>query len=141
MPNLLIYHFGPEQLTRERLARIVDDYFELKEGIGNAEEWIQKAESTFEKCRDGVGIFGRTGKTLLERVVDYSMEHEVKDHPLLRIYFAYNTRDDAMGLIVKGHGGSSEVFVELTEFKPEMDAFLQTIGIDYEDRTKLKVSG
>ncbi len=31
MPNHLIYHFEPEQLTRDRLIRIIDDYFELIE--------------------------------------------------------------------------------------------------------------
>ncbi|GAG30836.1 unnamed protein product, partial [marine sediment metagenome] len=50
---------------------------------------------------------------------------------------AYDKREDFTGLMIKGHGGSSEVFVELTEFKPEMDAFLQMLGIEYEDRTQL----
>jgi len=138
MPNILIYHFGPEQLTRDRLVRIIDDYFELKEGVENAEEWIQKAESRFEEEREEYArVFQVTGKTLFERVVNYSKPHEVKEHPSLRIYFEYDRNKDFNGLIVKGHGGSSEILLELMEFKPKMDAYLRILGIKYEDRTKL----
>ena len=67
----------------------------------------------------------------------------VRNHPLLDVIFKYKRDkslytpvDNFSGLIIHAAHSGSEGFVELLEFKPEMDAYLHSIGIDYEDLSR-----
>ena len=74
---------------------------------------------------------------------NYSIPFPVRNHPLLNLFFehknkkkAYLSRDNFSGLIVRANYSGSENLIELLNFKPERDAYLHSIGIDYEDLSK-----
>lgn len=79
----------------------------------------------------------RVESNLLLRASHFTPFFLVKNNPLLEIYFKYNDLLGVYcpvgfsGLVVHaGHSGS-EGLVKLIEFKPEMDAYLEIMGINY----------
>ncbi len=156
MPQYLAYQFGPEQLTKERLARIIDDYFDLElrknKNLKNSKDWFKIAERCKKHYKE-VGI--PLPKTLLEIAAYHVCPYNyVKNHPLLEIRFWYckdkSIKDKNIGPYVpKNFNGlnihtkhsGSEGLVDLIKFKPEMDAYLSIIGIEYRDRSNILLGG
>ena len=132
----LAYQFEPKELTKERLDRITADYFNDK--FDAMENSIKERFKEINKQYPG---------ELMEQAAIYPGYYPVKDHPLLMIRFFCQTdknKDEILpksfkGLHVKILHSGSEGMVELIEFKPEMDAYLSSIGIKYEDMSNLKI--
>ncbi|MBU2503558.1 MAG: hypothetical protein KJ879_00690 [Nanoarchaeota archaeon] len=149
MTIYLAYQFGPEQLTEGRFIRIVDDYFELvpKElegvviGPATGKGFLEYIKSHADESRD------LAGKSLLEKAAYFTfISSWIKRHPLLEISFCDKGRKGSTipdtkftGLNIHAHHSGSEGVVDLVEFKPEIGAYLSSIGIDYKDRSKLSL--
>jgi hypothetical protein len=151
MPIYLAYQTEPEQWTKDKLARIIDDYFDLQYISFNcAEEVLEYADrmtETMKNAPSGRKLLGEyiSEDCLLLRVQNFLDVCTVKNHPLLEITFRYKDKgskcpDNFTGLnITPEHSGSAGI-VDLIEFKPTMDDYMRKLGIDYIDRSKTKLA-
>jgi|SRR3989344_7655268 len=102
MPHYIAYQFEPQQLTRKRLARILDDYFdlELKEGYPkNSNEWFDFVQFELQEIKGRLKTFSKRtqsrfkqliGPELIRRAEYFASSYTVKNHPLLEISFEYS---------------------------------------------------
>lgn len=153
MPLYLAYQFEPKQLTKDKLALILDDYFdfelkEIRKCPKNSTEWFDSVESELKRFRslssdEGEHLFKEIGSTWLQKASYFAYWYNVKNHPLLNIYFRFKEKEfyycpqEFTGLNIWAEHSGSEGIVDLLEIKPEMDAYLRFIGIDYEDKSKI----
>lgn len=147
MSIYLAYQFQPRELTRNRLVRLMDDYFDFNmiKGPKNAEEWLESVAKQIKRCElhpRGEIVLRHVGKTLLEKASYFATHYNVKNHPLLEIYIryqdsCYHCPENFTGLnIWAGHSGSEGV-VDLIKFEPEISSYLSIIGINYDNRSVL----
>ncbi|GEM_PF-3750192 len=144
MPKYLAYQFDSSQLTKERLLKILDDYFDLQlRNIGNAEEWFEWTEKEIERRKNFRNPEVRLRMERAEQDVLYRADYFgylslVRNNPLLEIKFVHRSTEGSAywekgfsGLVVYAEHSGSEGLVKLIEFKPEIDAYLEIIGINY----------
>ena len=150
MPKYLAYQFDSIQLTKERLLKILDDYFDLQlRNIDNAEEWFEWTEKEIERRKNfrnpEVRLrMERAEQDMLYREDYFNYHSLLRNNPLLEIKFVHVSSEASTycpvgfsGLnIWAGHSGS-EGSVKLIGFKSEMGAYLEVVGINYVDRSNV----
>ena len=150
MPSYLAYQFDLDSIPDSKLIQIMDDYFDFelyREGkFKTAREWIE-AEKEYLVSSWKKFLYDRNFRDIrLTDIFANSGEmgiFSIKNHPLLDMVFKYKKdkgpytpTNNFSGLTIATFHSGSEGLVKLLEFKPEMSAYLHSIGIDYEDLSK-----
>lgn len=142
MSLYLAYQFEARELTKPRLIKILDEFWDQYHSY--------RCSTSKELCEVvQAGLIGHMSvispkKNLLSKAKQcIHSGFRIKMHPLLYMLFRYKDCEGPVvppnfsGITIDQYHSGSESFLELIQFKPITDAFFTKIGIKYEDRSKI----
>lgn len=147
----LAYQFDLKEIPEPKLIRIMNDYFDFSiNGAKDASHWIERYMAYLSPISERLRQLDRhVDSDAISIILTYGQGFHMKNHPLLDICFLDHERkkyrrpsccpESFKGLNINAHHSGSEGFVDIINLKPEMDAYLHSIGIDYENRSKLEL--
>ena len=140
-----------DSIPETKIIKILDDYFDFellaeiqKSTLKNSNSWIVAQRDYFDFRREKL----ESMEVRITSLVDILVLNNifcVKNHPLLCINFLRDEKEMAhnpskfTGLSINAfHRGSWRRSFDLLKFKPEIDAYLHSIGIGYKDRSQVE---
>jgi hypothetical protein len=130
----LAYQADEIQFTEERIIRIVEEFFnynleEIKERLKRTNKYQREKKVSFLESSSLAGHF---------------LFGTIKNIPWTPIGFRYHYNEENAkcpknftGLSIYPNHYSSEDFLRVLNIKPEVDIFLSSIGISWQDRHQL----